>query len=143
MKKLVNFYVANPRLIGAIYCAVPSVIWFGVVLASVPFREVYVLRFALCLIVGCPIGAYLNKYGLELWLMKHKIAGPGKIIDGALNGAAIGLGTALLPALTALIKTHHPEEAKTFIIALYIASALTGFIIGGTATAAGRDFIER
>ena len=144
MKKLVDFYVANPRLIGAIYCAVPAVIWFAVVLASVPFREVYVLRLALCLILGWPIGAYLNRHFLNLWLMKHKSsAGPATVADGAINGAAIGLGIALLPALTALISTHHLEEAKAFIIAVYLLSALTGGIVGGTVTVAGGKYIER
>lgn len=143
MKKIVELYIAHPKLIGAAYCAVPSLLWFGIVVATVPFREVYVLRLALCLFVGCPIGAYLNNYGLDLWLMKHKVAGPGKISDGALNGAAIGVGTALLPALTALISTNHPEEAKTFVISVYVASALVGMMIGATAAAVGRDYIAR
>lgn len=143
MKKIVDFYIAHPKLIGILYCAVPAVVWFAVVVATVPFRDVYLLRLALCLVIGCPIGAYLNNYGLDLWLMKHKVAGPGKISDGALNGAAIGVGTALLPALTALISTNHPEEAKTFIIFVYVASALVGLMIGATAAVVGRDYIAR
>lgn len=144
MKKIADFYVAHPKLIGAVYCAVPSVLWFAFVLATVPFREVYLLRLALCLGIGCPIGAYLNKYFLELWILKHRSpAGPGKLGDGVLNGAAIGLGTALLPALTSLISTHHLEEAKTFIIAVYLASAALGALIGGIVTVSGKDYVER
>lgn len=143
MNKIVEFYISHPKLVGALYCAVPALLWFGYVFSSVPFREVYVLRLALCLFVGCPIGAYLNEYGMNLWLLKHKAAGPGKIVDGALNGAAIGLGTALLPALTALISTHHLEEAKTFIIVVYLASAAAGILIGATAAAIGREHVAR
>ena len=143
MNKIVEFYISYPKLVGALYCAVPSLLWFGYVFYAVPFREVYVLRLALCLFVGCPIGAYLNEYGMNLWLLTHKAAGPGKIVDGALNGAAIGLGTALLPALTALISTHHLEEAKTFIIVVYLASAAAGILIGATAAAIGREHIAR
>jgi len=144
MKIIAEFYLAHPKLIGSIYCAVPAALWFAFVLATVPFREVYLLRLALCLGIGCPIGAYLNKYFLELWILKHRSpAGPGKLGDGVLNGAAIGLGTALLPALTALISTNHPEEAKTFIIAVYLASAALGALVGGIVTVSGREFVER
>lgn len=145
MKRIADFYLAHPKLIGAIYCAVPALAWFIFVAATVtPFREVYLLRLALCLGIGCPIGAYLNKYFLELWILKHRSpAGPGKLGDGVLNGAAIGLGTALLPALTALISTNHPEEAKTFIIAVYLAAAALGALVGGIVTVTGREFVER
>jgi hypothetical protein len=50
-------------------------------------------------------------------------------------------GTALLPALTALISTNHPEMAKTFIIVSYIAAALIGGIIGSMFAAVGRTYI--
>lgn len=144
MKQVADFYLSHPKLIGAVYCAVPSLIWFILVLVSVPFREVYLLRLALCLLVGCPIGAYLNKYFLELWILKHRSpAGPGKLSDGMLNGAAIGLGTALLPALTSLISSHHLEEAKTFIIAVYLAAAALGALVGGVVTVSGRDYVTR
>lgn len=144
MKRIADFYLTHPKLIGVLYCAVPALAWFLFVVASVPFREVYLLRLALCLGIGCPIGAYLNKYFLELWILKHKsTAGPGKLGDGVLNGAAIGLGTALLPALTALISTNHPEEAKTFIIVIYLASVALGALVGGIVTVSGRDYVER
>ncbi len=109
----------------------------------VPFREVYLLRLALCLAVGCPIGAYLNRYSVDMWLLKHRSSqGPAKIIHGTLNGAAVGIGTALLPALTSLISTNHPEMAKTFIIVSYVASASLGAIVGTAFAAVGRKYIN-
>ena len=144
MKRITDFYIAHAKLIGVLYCAVPVFIWFGIVLISVPFREVYALRLALCLLIGCPIGAYLNQYGLDQWMLKHKSAsGPGSVCDGMLNGGAIGLGIALLPALTSLISTNHLEEAKTFIIVLYLASAALGGLIGGVVAMTGKKYIAR
>jgi hypothetical protein len=103
---------------------------------------VYLVRLALCLVVGCPIGAYLNRYSVDMWLVKHHSSGSAKIFDGTLNGAAVGIGTALLPALTSLIGSNHLEMAKTFIIVCYIASALAGGIIGSMVAAVGRKYIK-
>ena len=112
-------------------------------LLFVPYRDVYLFRLVLCLVVGCPIGAYLNRYSVDMWLVKHRSdTGPATIFDGILNGAAVGIGTALLPALTALISTNHPEMAKTFIIVSYIAAALIGGIIGSMFAAVGRTYIR-
>jgi len=78
-----------------------------------------------------------------MWLSKHKGSyGPAKIIDGTINGAAVGMGTALLPSLTALISTNHLEMAKTFIIVSYAASAVVGAIIGSMVSAIGRKYIN-
>jgi hypothetical protein len=111
-------------------------------LIFVPFREVYLVRLALCLAVGCPIGAYLNRYSVDMWLLKHHSeSGPASILDGTLNGAAVGIGTALLPALTALISSNHFEMAKTFIILSYIAAAFIGGIIGTMVAAVGRKYM--
>ena len=144
MKKIVDFYLSHPKLIGALFCAVPSLAWFAVSLHSHAFREVYLLRLFLCLAVGCPVGAYLNKYFLELWLLKHRSAlGPGKLSDGLLNGGAIGLCIALLPALTPFIASSDLESAKTFVIAVYLGSAALGALVGGIVTVAGRGYIER
>ena len=74
--------------------------------------------------------------------MTYTSSGPAKISDGTLNGAAVGIGTALLPALTSLISTNHPEMAKTFIIVSYVASALVGGIIGTLFAALGRKYLE-
>jgi MFS family permease len=142
MERLCEFYIRRVRLIGALYCAVPTVVWFAAVFAMVPFRGVYVLRLVLSLAVGGWIGAYLNQFGLSLWLTKHRSHdGPGTIADGALTGAGVGIGTALLPPLTSLISTHHLEEAKSFIICAWLAAVLLGALIGGGLAAIGRKHI--
>ena len=142
MKKLCDLYIQHAGLVGVIHCALPSLVWFGSILVFVPFRGVYLIRLALCLAVGCPIGAYLNRYSVDMWLAKHRSAsGPARIIDGTLNGAAVGIGTALLPALTSLIATNHPEMAKTFIIVAYIAAAFMGGLIGSMVAAVGRKYL--
>jgi hypothetical protein len=110
MQRLCDYYIRRAGLFGAIYCVIPSIGWFCGVVATAPFREVYLLRLGLCLSFGCAIAAYLNRYGLELWLTKHRsVDGPATIRDGALIGAAIGIGSALLPTLTALIKLITPR----------------------------------
>jgi hypothetical protein len=142
MKKLCDLYINRAGLVGIFHCAFFSIVWFAYVFFAAPFREVYLLRLGLCLLIGCPIGAYLNRHSVDAWLAKHRgNTGPAKIIDGAVNGAEVGMGTALLPALTALISTHHPEMAKTFIIAVYVASAFLGAIIGTLFAAIGRKYI--
>lgn len=144
MKKACEFYIQHAKLIGALYCTIPATGWFIYVLLTVPFREVYILRFALCLTFGNIIGAYLNQYGLGIWLSKHTSdAGPATIFDGAYNGAAIGFGIALPTALTSLIGTNHPEMAKTFIIVVYIAATLLGSVIGSGFAKIGREYLNR
>ena len=136
-------YIKRAGLVGVFHCALPALGWFVSMLFFVPFREVYIVRLALCLTVGCPIGAYLNRYSVDMWLLKHHSnSGPAKIYHGTLNGAAVGIGTALLPALTSLISSNHLEMAKTFIIVSYIASALVGGIIGTMVAAFGRKYLE-
>ena len=143
MKKLCDLYIKQAGLVGVFHCALPSLGWFVSMLLFVPYREAYLFRLALCLAIGCPIGAYINRYSVDIWLLKHHAgSGPAKIIDGTLNGAAVGIGTALLPALTALISSNHLEMAKTFIIVSYIASALVGGIIGTIFATVGRKYIE-
>ena len=112
MKRVCGFYIQHAGLIGAIYCAIPTIIWFITTLLFVPFREVYLLRLGLCLVLGCTIAAYLNRYGVEIWLCKHRsVNGPATVIDGILIGAAIGIGSALLPTLTVLISSSNLERA--------------------------------
>ena len=143
MIKLCDLYIKRAGLVGVFHCATPTFAWIGYILFTVPFRDVYLLRLALCLFIGCPIGAYLNRHSVDMWLAKHQgRSGPARIIDGTLNGAAVGIGTALLPALTALISTNHPAMAKTFIIVVYVASAFVGAIIGSMVSAIGRKYIE-
>ena len=143
MKKVCEFYIKHAKLIGALYCTIPVTGWLIYILLTEPFRNVYILRFALCLIFGNIIGAYLNQYGLRIWLAKHNSdAGPATIIDGAYNGAAIGFGIALPTALTSLIGTNHPEMAKTFIIVAYIAATLLGSVIGSVFAKIGREYLN-
>ena len=143
MKTLCDLYIKRAGWVGVFHCAIPAFCWFVSMLLFVPFREVYLVRLALCLVVGCPIGAYLNRYSVDMWLVKHHSgSGSASILDGTLNGAAVGIGTALLPALTSLIGSNHFEMAKTFIILCYIASALVGGIIGSMVAAVGRKYIR-
>jgi len=144
MKKICDLYIEKAALVGAFHCAVPAAGWFVFVIATVPLREVYLLRLGLCLLIGCPIGAYLNRHSVDMWLAKHLgESGPAGIFDGVLNGAAVGMGTALLPSLTALISTQHTEMAKTFIIITYVASAFLGSMIGAIVALVGRKNIQR
>lgn len=143
MKKLCDLYIKRAGLVGVLHCALPSLGWFVGMLLFVPFREVYIVRLALCLVVGCSIGAYLNRYSVDMWLVKHySDSGPARIFNGTLNGAAVGIGTALLPSLTSLIGSNHLEMAKSFIIVSYIASAFVGGIIGTMVAAVGRKYIR-
>ena len=142
MKRVCDFYIRQAGLIGAIYCAIPALIWFIATSLFVPFRGIYLLRLALCLVFGCTIAAYLNRYGLEIWLCKHRsVSGPARILDGALVGAAVGIGSALLPSLSALIRTNHPEMAKTFVIVTYLSATFVGAVIGTMLAAIGRKYI--
>jgi uncharacterized membrane protein len=144
MKRITDFYIKHAELIGALYCAVPVVLWFVATLVFFRFRGVYVLRLILSIVIGCPLAAYFNRHGLEMWLAKHRgNTGPATVTDGMLNGAAVGMGLAVLPALTSLIGTNHLEMAKTFIIVVYVFSAVAGGIIGALIASIGIKYIER
>ena len=144
MKGLCYSYIRHASGIGAIYCAIPSIAWFVVMIVSEPFREVYILRIFLCLTLGCAIAAFLNRWGLYMWLIKHRSPdGPATVMDGTLVGAAIGVGSALLPPLSSLILTNHLEMAKAFIIATYLCSAFLGGILGTFYAVVGRKYIDR
>jgi len=144
MKKLCEFYVGHAKVMGFLYCAVPTVAWFGFMMTQVAFRPVYLGRLALAVVVGGLLAAWFNDYGLRLWLLRHRsAAGPAGSLDGFLIGAAIGLGICVLPPLTALIGTHHPEQAKTFIIVCYLAGAAIGGLNGAVLGAVGRQHVAR
>jgi hypothetical protein len=72
MKRITDFYIKHAELIGALYCAVPVVLWFVATLVFFRFRGVYVLRLILSIVIGCPLAAYFNRHGLEMWLAKHR-----------------------------------------------------------------------
>ncbi len=144
MKRLCEFYILHAAWMGAVLCAVPTIVWFAGVFLSVPFRQVYLLRLGLCLVVGCPIAACLNRYGVKAWLCRHRgPEGPATTVDGALVGAAIGIGSALLPSLTALIGSNHVEAAKTFIIVNYLSFVIVGAVIGAILAAIARRYVDR
>jgi hypothetical protein len=131
MKRLCDFYIRHAGWIGAAYCAVPGLAWFLAAFLFVPFRTVYLLRLSLSLLIGCVTGAYLNRYGVDTWLCKHRSTdGPATVIDGALVGAAIGIGSALLPTLSVLISSSCIETAKTTIIITYLAATSVGAVLG-------------
>jgi len=144
MKRLCDLYIRYAGFIGVLLCAVPNLVWFISGLFLIPFREVYPLRLALSLIIGCPIAAYLNRYGVDIWLLKHRSAeGPATIIDGSLVGAAIGVGCALLPTLTLLIASNHIEIAKTIVIITYLSAIFVGAVFGATLATIARKHVSR
>src|SRR5690349_1389413 len=101
MKKLCDLYVAKAGLIGALYCIVPTLIGFGIMFCAVPFRSVYLLRLAIAICVGGPVAAWLNRFGLSLWMIKHASSnGPATVLDGALIGWFLGMGMAVIPAFS-------------------------------------------
>jgi len=143
MKRLCETYIRNARLIGAFYCWVPAVAWFTTMMFVVPFREVYLLRLAVVLIVGGYVAAQMNDYGVHLWLIKHRSNdGPATVVDGILIGAGVGIGTTFLPPITSLIATRHPEEAKLFIIIVWAVGIVFGGIIGGILAWIGRKYLD-
>jgi hypothetical protein len=142
MKRLCEWYIRRARLIGAFYCWIPVLAWFGAMVFVVSFREVYLLRLALSLLLGGWIAARINDYGVRLWLMKHQSQeAPATVVDGILIGAGVGIGTTFLPPLTLLIATHHPEEAKLFIILSWAAGIVFGGVIGGLLAFIGRKYL--
>jgi MFS family permease len=142
MKRLCDFYIQHAGLIGAVYCTVPNLVWFFAALLCVTFRGVYLLRLVLSLVVGCAIASYLNRYGVDTWLCKHRSAnGPATILDGILVGAAIGVGSALFPTLTVLISSSDTEKAKTIIIITYISATFVGAVFGSVLAAIARKYV--
>jgi hypothetical protein len=144
MKGLCEFYIRHPRLIGACYCILPLIATYAILFTTNPFRAVYVLRLVLSLVLGIPIAAYVNEFGLRLWLIKHRSAeGPATVYDGFLIGAGIGLAAVFVPPLLSLIATHHLEEVKLLIIAGWGAGVLVGGMIGALLAAIGRKYVSR
>jgi hypothetical protein len=143
MKRICDFYIRHAGLVGALYCAVPTLLWFLVVVIVVQFREVYLLRLALSLLLGCPLAALVNRRGVSFYLLKHRSPeGPATISDGILIGFWVGAGAALVPPLTLLIRTNHLEQAKTSIIVSYLTVMGIGALIGAVLAAIGRKYLE-
>ncbi len=143
MKRFCEVYISNAGLIGALYCIVPTLVWFTGVFLAVPFRGVYLLRLALCCTVGALIGANINRVGLKAWLDKHRFSKNGATVaDGVIIGSLVGLGVSLLPPLTALIATRHLHQALLFIVAAWLTGILLGGVIGGLLASIGRQYIK-
>lgn len=144
MKKLCDFYVARAELIGALYCIVPTLIGFGIMFCVVPFRSVYVLRLAIALFVGGPVAAWLNRFGLSLWMIKHASPrGPATILDGALIGWFLGMGMAVIPAFTHFIASNGMDGTKTIVLIIWFAAGAAGAILGTIIGSIGVKYLDR
>lgn len=144
MKETCEAYVRRARLFGALYSIVPTVLWSVGSLIVIPFRPVYTLRIVLSLFVGGVSAAVANDIGTRLWVAKHRSpAGPASAAEGMFVGAAVGLFSVLLPPLTMLISSNHPEDAKTFIIAMWLAGPVIGGTLGGIFGAIGSRHLDR
>jgi hypothetical protein len=144
MKKLCDLYVAKAGLIGALYCIVPTLIGFAFVFCMVPFRQVYLYRLAIAILVGGPVAAWLNRFGLSLWMIKHTSPkGPATVLDGALIGWFLGMGMAVVPAFVHFIASNGMSGTKTIVIVIWFIAGLVGALIGGTLGWIGAKYLNR
>lgn len=144
MKKVCDLYVAKAGFIGALFCTVPTLIGFAVVFCLVPFRQVYLYRLAIAILVGGPVAAYLNRFGLSLWMCKHNSPkGPATALDGALIGWFLGMGMAVVPAFTHFIASNGMSETKTVVIAIWFSAGIVGVIFGSTIGFIGARYMDR
>jgi hypothetical protein len=144
MKKLCDLYVARAGFIGALYCVVPTLIGFAVVFCVVPFRQVYLYRLAIAILVGGPVAAYLNRFGLSLWLCKHASPkGPATALDGMLIGWFLGMGMAVIPAFTHFIASNGMDGTKTIVLAIWLIASVLGAIMGWVIGLFGTKYVER
>ncbi|SPE59131.1 membrane hypothetical protein [Verrucomicrobia bacterium] len=144
MKKLCDLYVAKAGLIGALYCVIPTLVGFAVMFCVVPFRQVYLYRLAIAVFVGGPVAAYLNRFGLSLWLSKHNSPhGPATVLDGALIGWFLGMAMAVIPAFTHFIASNGMDGTKTIVIAIWFIAGIIGAIIGGSLGFVGAKYLDR
>lgn len=142
MKRMCDWYIAHAGLVGALYSIVPSVLWFAGTFLVIEFRGVYLLRLALSLAAGGVCGAFASRHAVALWLARHRSpAGPASVAEAAFLGGAVGAACALVPPLTALIQSHHMEEARTFIIIAWPCAVLVGVAWGALLGAIGRTHI--
>jgi hypothetical protein len=144
MKKLCDLYIAKAGLIGALFCIVPTLLGFAVVFCVVPFRQVYLYRLAIAILAGGPVAAYLNRFGLTLWLCKHgSPRGPATALDGSLIGWLLGLGMAVVPAFTHFIASNGMSETKTIVLAIWFIAGVVGAVLGGVIGLVGAKYVER
>lgn len=144
MKKLCDLYVAKAGFIGALYCVVPTLIGFAIVFCVAPFRQVYLYRLAVAILVGAPVAAHLNRFGLSLWIIKHASPkGPATVLDGVLIGFFLGMGMAVIPAFTHFIASNGMSGTKTLVLAIWSIAGAVGAIIGGILGWVGRKYLDR
>ena len=144
MKKLCNLYVAKAELFGASYCIVPTLIGFGIMFCVAPFRSVYLLRLAIVLFIGAPVAAWLNRFGLSLWMTKHASPqGPATVLDGALIGWFLGMGMAVIPAFVHFIASNGMDGTKTIVILIWFIAGSVGAIFGTIIGAIGVKYLDR
>ena len=144
MKKLCDLYVAKAGFVGALYCIVPTLIGFAVMFCVAPFRQVYLYRLAIAILVGGPVAAWLNRFGLSLWLIKHASPrGPATVLDGTLIGWFLGMGMAVIPAFVHFIASNGMSETKTVVLAIWFIAGVVGAIIGGTVGWVGAKYLDR
>jgi len=144
MKKLCDLYVAKAGFIGALYCMVPTLMGFAVMFCVAPFRQVYLLRLAIAVLVGGPVAACLNRFGLSLWMCKHSSPkGPATVLDGALIGWFLGMGMAVVPAFVHFIGSNGMSGTKTIVIVIWFIAGVVGAIIGGTLGLVGSKYLDR
>ncbi len=144
MKKLCDLYVAKAGSIGAMFCIVPTLIGFAIAFCVVPFRQVYLYRLAIAIFLGGPVAAYLNRFGLSLWMCKHRSPkGPGTAWDGALIGWFLGMGMAVIPAFTHFIASNGMSETKTIVITIWFSAGIIGAMLGATIGAIGAKHMAR
>ena len=144
MKKLCDLYIAKAGFIGALFCIVPTLIGFAVVFWVAPFRQVYLYRLAIAILVGGPVAAYLNRFGLSLWMCRHASPkGPATALDGALIGWFLGMGMAVIPAFTHFIASNGMSGTKTIVLAIWLIASVLGAIMGWVIGLIGSKYMER
>jgi hypothetical protein len=144
MKKLCDLYVARAGLIGALYCIVPTLIGYAVLFSVHTFREAYLYRLAIAILAGGPAAAYLNRFGLSLWLIKHASPrGPATTLDGVLIGTFLGMGMTVIPAFVHCLASSDLNQTKTVIISIWLFGAIAGAILGGIIGSVGGKYLDR
>jgi hypothetical protein len=109
-----------------------------------PFRPVYLCRLTIAVLVGGPVAAWLNRFGLSLWLIKHASPnGPATVLDGTLIGWFLGMGMAVIPAFVHFLASSSLSGTKTIVLAIWLIAGAVGAVIGGTLGLIGAKYLDR
>ena len=99
---------------------------------------------AIAILVGGPVAAWLNRFGLSLWMIKHASPkGPATVLDGMLIGWFLGMGVAVIPAFVHFIASNGMDGTKTIVIAIWFLAGVVGAIIGDTLGLVGTKYLDR